>query len=48
MEEPVSKTTFAIIALVVGMGGTLLVLWLLTVLISLMNKVLPERKKPTE
>jgi Na+-transporting methylmalonyl-CoA/oxaloacetate decarboxylase gamma subunit len=43
----VDNLTFAVTMIVVGMGGTLLTLWLLTLLIDAMKKIFPA-DKPTE
>jgi Na+-transporting methylmalonyl-CoA/oxaloacetate decarboxylase gamma subunit len=37
--------TFGITMLVLGMGGTLLTLWILSLLMSLLKKVFPYRKE---
>jgi Na+-transporting methylmalonyl-CoA/oxaloacetate decarboxylase gamma subunit len=37
--------TFGITMLVVGMGGTLLTLWILSLLMSLLKKIFPYRKE---
>jgi hypothetical protein len=37
--------TFGITMLVVGMGGTLLTLWILSLLMDLMKKVFPYKKE---
>lgn len=37
--------TFAITMIIVGMGGTLLTLWILSLLMSLLKKVFPYRKE---
>lgn len=37
--------TFAITMIVVGMGGTLLTLWILSVLMSVLKKAFPFKKE---
>ncbi len=37
--------TFGITMIVVGMGGTLLTLWILSLLMSFLNKLFPYRKE---
>ncbi len=37
--------TFGITMIVVGMGGTLLTLWILSLLMSVLNKVFPYKKE---
>ena len=37
--------TFGITMLVLGMGGTLLTLWILSLLMSLLKKLFPYRKE---
>ncbi len=37
--------TFAITMVVVGMGGTLLALWVLSLIMSLLKKAFPYRKE---
>jgi Na+-transporting methylmalonyl-CoA/oxaloacetate decarboxylase gamma subunit len=37
--------TFGITMIVVGMGGTILTLWILSLLMSLLNKLFPDRKE---
>ena len=37
--------TFGITMLVVGMGGTILTLWILSLIMSLMKKLLPYSKE---
>jgi Na+-transporting methylmalonyl-CoA/oxaloacetate decarboxylase gamma subunit len=37
--------TFGITMLVVGMGGTVLTLWILSLIMSLMKKIFPLRKE---
>jgi Na+-transporting methylmalonyl-CoA/oxaloacetate decarboxylase gamma subunit len=37
--------TFGITMLVVGMGGTLLTLWILSLLMSLLKKIFPYKKE---
>jgi hypothetical protein len=37
--------TFGITMLVLGMGGTLLTLWILSLLMSLLKKIFPYRKE---
>lgn len=42
MSDPeLSNTTFGLTMLVVGMGGTLVTLWLLTLLIRVINAIWP-------
>lgn len=38
------NVTFSIIMIVVGMGGTLFTLWLITLLIDFMKKIFPAEK----
>ena len=37
--------TFGITMVIVGMGGTLLTLWILSLLMSLMKRIFPYRKE---
>ena len=37
--------TFGITMIVVGMGGTLLTLWILSLLVSVLKKVFPYKKE---
>ncbi len=37
--------TFGITMLIVGMGGTLLTLWILSLLMSLLKQIFPYKKK---
>jgi Na+-transporting methylmalonyl-CoA/oxaloacetate decarboxylase gamma subunit len=37
--------TFGITMIVVGMGGTILTLWILSLLMSILSKVFPYRKE---
>jgi Na+-transporting methylmalonyl-CoA/oxaloacetate decarboxylase gamma subunit len=41
----IDNWTFGITMLVVGMGGTLLTLWILSLLMSLLKKIFPYRKE---
>jgi len=39
--ESVDNVTFGVTMIVVGMGGTLLTLWLITAVINMMKKMFP-------
>ena len=43
-----TNVTFGLTMLVVGMGGTLLTLWLLTLLIRALTVLLPARNEKSE
>jgi len=43
--DPISKWEFAITMMIGGMGGTLLMLWILSLVITLLKKIFPPSKK---
>jgi Na+-transporting methylmalonyl-CoA/oxaloacetate decarboxylase gamma subunit len=43
--DPIGKWEFAITMMIGGMGGTLLMLWLLSFVINLLKKVFPLSKE---
>jgi Na+-transporting methylmalonyl-CoA/oxaloacetate decarboxylase gamma subunit len=45
MNMKMDNWTFGITMIVVGMGGTLLTLWILSLLVSVLKKVFPLKKE---
>jgi Na+-transporting methylmalonyl-CoA/oxaloacetate decarboxylase gamma subunit len=45
MEMNMDNWTFGITMVVVGMGGTLLTLWILSLFMSILTKVFPYKKE---
>jgi hypothetical protein len=45
MNMKMDNWTFGITMIVVGMGGTLLTLWILSLLVSVLKKVFPYKKE---
>jgi Na+-transporting methylmalonyl-CoA/oxaloacetate decarboxylase gamma subunit len=45
MNMKMDNWTFGITMIVVGMGGTLLTLWILSLLVSALKKVFPYKKE---
>ena len=44
--DPIGKLEFGITMMIGGMGGTLLMLWILSFVINLLKKVFPLSKEP--
>jgi hypothetical protein len=43
--ETIDNVTFSVVMIVVGMGGTLITLWIITLLINLMKAIFPAEPK---
>ncbi len=48
MEEGMDNFTFGLTMLICGMGGTILTLWIMSLVMSLLGRLFPEKPKKEE